>query len=64
LGPIIEYRLLIFYSYLPPESLGPMKDTSFDPSVRKKLPKNIPESLFKVDGYLTDLRVNREHPQN
>ena len=41
-----------------------MEYTSLDPSVRRELPKNTPESLFKVDGYLADLRVNREHPQN
>ena len=41
-----------------------MKYTPLDPSVRKELLKNTPESLFKVDGYLADLRVNREHPQD
>lgn len=54
----------ILSSYLPPKSLGPMENTAFDPSVRKELPKNTPESLFKVDCYLADLRVNRKHPQN
>ena len=41
-----------------------MEYTPFDPSVRKELPKNNIESLSKVDGYLADLSVNREHPQN
>lgn len=54
----------ILSSYLPPKSLGPMENTAFDPSVRKELPKNTPESLFKVDCCLADLRVNRKHPQN
>ena len=42
----------IFSTYLPPKSSSPMEYTSLDLSVRKELPKNTPESLFKVDGYL------------
>jgi len=41
-----------------------MEYTPIDPSVREELPKNTSESLFKVDGYLADLRVNREHLLN
>jgi len=38
-----------------------MEYAPLDLHIGKEQAKNTPKSLFKIDGYLADLRINRKH---
>lgn len=66
---IFPYNLLLVIcsfcysrvSYLPPKSLCQMEYAPLDLHIGKEQAKNTPKSLFKIDGYLADLRIKRKH---